>query len=559
MPLMFDKLEELQTPLAGRLIGENGTVFHGVNTDTRSIKKGDLFVALVGEKDDGHDFIDNAISKGAAALITSHEVTAAVPSLVVDDTAHALGRMGALSRLGWNGQLTAVTGSNGKTTVKEMLGAILSQDKPTLITADNENNQLGVPLTLLKLSAEHKYAVVELGTDKPGEIAYSASLIKPSVAIINNAGKAHLGGFGDEKSIAEEKGSLLNFLAADGVAVLNADDEYFPVWKDLVVGRRIIKFGCCEDADVKIEQAEHIEQSDKGISFNIVFRTSMAQAENYSTLLKSNTPESKIIESKVLMNIPLLGKHNAMNAAAACAAAWAMNIKPSVMQQALKDFSAIKGRLDYLVLDNGCFLIDDSYNANPVSMEAALRTLADLQLANAAGIEEMAGTEKTGTEKTGTEKAGTEKAGTEKMEHINRVAILGNMHELGESSSAEHKKLGELAADLRINTLLTCGDAAENCLHSFRQCFGQRFRQPCKQNVKQSDISVKNIPGKNTPGKNIIESKSFNTPQEVNDYLDEMELDKMKGTIFLVKGSRASLMEKVAQHVVHKLGKRDVV
>ena len=544
MPLMFDKLEELQTPLAGRLIGENGTVFHGVNTDTRSIKKGDLFVALVGEKDDGHDFIDNAISKGAAALITSHEVTAAVPSLVVDDTAHALGRMGALSRLGWNGQLTAVTGSNGKTTVKEMLGAILSQDKPTLITADNENNQLGVPLTLLKLSAEHKYAVVELGTDKPGEIAYSASLIKPSVAIINNAGKAHLGGFGDEKSIAEEKGSLLNFLAADGVAVLNADDEYFPVWKDLVVGRRIIKFGCCEDADVKVEQAEHIEQSDKGISFNIVFRTSMAQAENYSTLLKSNMPESKIIESKILMNIPLLGKHNAMNAAAACAAAWAMNIKPSVMQQALKDFSAIKGRLDYLGLDNGCFLIDDSYNANPVSMEAALRTLADLQLANAAGIEEKAGTEKTGTEKT---------------EHINRVAILGNMHELGESSSAEHKKLGELAADLRINTLLTCGDAAENCLHSFRQCFGQRFRQPCKQNIKQSDISVKNIPGKNTPDKNIIESKSFNTPQEVNDYLDEMELDKMKGTIFLVKGSRASLMEKVAQHIVHKLGKRDVV
>ena len=544
MPLMFDKLEELQTPLAGRLIGENGTVFHGVNTDTRSIKKGDLFVALVGEKDDGHDFIDNAISKGAAALITSHEVTAAVPSLVVDDTAHALGRMGALSRLGWNGQLTAVTGSNGKTTVKEMLGAILSQDKPTLITADNENNQLGVPLTLLKLSAEHKYAVVELGTDKPGEIAYSASLIKPSVAIINNAGKAHLGGFGDEKSIAEEKGSLLNFLAADGVAVLNADDEYFPVWKDLVVGRRIIKFGCCEDADVKIEQAEHIEQSDKGISFELVFRTSMAQAENHSTLLKSNMPESKIIESKILMNIPLLGKHNAMNAAAACAAAWAMNIKPSVMQQALKDFSAIKGRLDYLGLDNGCFLIDDSYNANPVSMEVALRTLADLQLVNATGIEEMAGTEKTGTGKT---------------EHINRVAILGNMHELGESSSAEHKKLGELAADLRINTLLTCGDAAENCLHSFRQCFGQRFRQPCKQNVKQSDISVKNIPGKNTPGKNIIESKSFNTPQEVNDYLDEMGLDKMKRTIFLVKGSRASLMEKVAQHIVHKLGKRDVV
>ena len=541
MPLMFDKLEELQTPLAGRLIGENGTVFHGVNTDTRSIKKGDLFVALVGEKDDGHDFIDNAISKGAAALITSHEVTAAVPSLVVDDTAHALGRMGALSRLGWNGQLTAVTGSNGKTTVKEMLGAILSQDKPTLITADNENNQLGVPLTLLKLSAEHKYAVVELGTDKPGEIAYSASLIKPSVAIINNAGKAHLGGFGDEKSIAEEKGSLLNFLTADGVAVLNADDEYFPVWKDLVVGRRIIKFGCCEDADIKVE---NIKQGTKGISFELVFRTSMAQAENYSTLLKSNMPESKIIESKILMNIPLLGKHNAMNAAAACAAAWAMNIKPSVMQQALKDFFAIKGRLDYLVLDNGCFLIDDSYNANPVSMEAALRTLADLQLANAAGIEE---------------KAGTEKAGTEKTEHINRVAILGNMHELGESSSAEHKKLGELAADLRINTLLTCGDAAENCLHSFRQCFGQRFRQPCKQNVKQSDISVKNIPGKNTPGKNIIESKSFNTPQEVNDYLDEMELDKMKGTIFLVKGSRASLMEKVAQHIVHKLGKRDVV
>ncbi len=507
MPLMFDKLEELQTPLAGRLIGESGAVFHGINTDTRSIKKGDLFVALVGEKDDGHDFIDNAISKGAAALITSHEVTAAVPSLVVDDTANALGRMGALSRLGWNGQLAAVTGSNGKTTVKEMLGAILAQDEPTLITAANENNQLGVPLTLLKLSAEHKYAVIELGTDKPGEIAYSASLIKPSVAIINNAGKAHLGGFGSEKSIAEEKGTLLNFLAADGVAVLNADDEYFPVWKDLVVGRRIIKFGCGEDADVKVE---NIKQSAKGISFNLVFRTSMTQAEN----------STAFTESKILMKIPLLGKHNAMNAAAACAAAWAMNIEPSVMQQALGDFSPIKGRLDYLALDNDCFLIDDSYNANPVSMEAALRTLVDLQLTGTAGIEEMAGTENTGTEKT---------------EHINRVAILGDMRELGESSTAEHKKLGELAADLRIDTLLTCGDAAENCLHS--------FRQSGKQNVEQS----------------AIPSKSFNAAQEVNDYLDKIEPDKMKATIFLVKGSRAAFMDKVAQHIVHKLGSPNIV
>ena len=502
MPLMFDKLEELQTPLAGRLIGESGAVFHGINTDTRSIKKGDLFVALVGEKDDGHDFIDNAISKGAAALITSHEVTAAVPSLVVDDTANALGRMGALSRLGWNGQLTAVTGSNGKTTVKEMLGAILSQDEPTLITAANENNQLGVPLTLLKLSAEHKYAVVELGTDKPGEIAYSASLIKPSVAIINNAGKAHLGGFGSEKSIAEEKGTLLNFLAADGVAVLNADDEYFPVWKNLVVGRKIIKFGCGEDADVKVE---NIKQSAKGISFNIIFRMNMTQAER-----GSRPPPT---ESKINIKIPLLGKHNAMNAAAACAAAWAMNIEPSVMQQALSDFSPIKGRLDYLVLDNDCFLIDDSYNANPVSMEAAIRTLADLQLANAGGME--------------------------RTENINRVAILGDMHELGDSSSAEHKKLGELAADLRIDTLLTCGDAAEKCLQSFHQ----GFRQSWKQNEEQS----------------AIPSKSFNAAQEVNNYLDKIEPDKMKGTIFLVKGSRAALMEKVAQHIVHKLGSPNIV
>ena len=214
-------------------------------------------------------------------------------------------------------------------------------------------------------------------------------------------------------------------------------------------------------------------------------------------------------ESKIHLKISLLGKHNAMNAAAACAAAWAMNIEPSVMQQALSDFSPIEGRLDYLALDNDCFLIDDSYNANPVSMEAALRTLADLQLTNVGGME-----------RTG---------------NINRVAILGDMHELGDSSSAEHKKLGELAADLRIDTLLTCGGAAENCLHSFRQSWKQKEEQ------------------------SAIPSKSFNAAQEVNDYLDEIEPDKMKGTIFLVKGSRAALMEKVAQHIVHKLGNPNIV
>ncbi|MDQ2694202.1 MAG: Mur ligase family protein, partial [Pseudomonadota bacterium] len=215
----------------------------GVGTDTRTLNPGELFVALSGPRFDGHDYLQQARERGAVGALVSRRVSVDLPQIVVPDTRLALGRLAAAWRRGYSGPLLALTGSNGKTTVKEMLKAVLSVRGPVLATKGNLNNDIGVPLTLLNINAQHAYAVIEMGANHGGEIAYLTALARPDVALITNAGPAHLEGFGDLDGVARGKGEIFQGLGPAGTAVINADDRYAGYWRSLAGGRRIADFG----------------------------------------------------------------------------------------------------------------------------------------------------------------------------------------------------------------------------------------------------------------------------------------------------------------------------
>lgn len=236
------KLSELTNALNGRLIAADAS-FDGVSIDSRAIAPGQLFVALAGPRFDGHDYLNEVAAKGAVAALVEREVTnTTLPQLLVADTRQALGQLGALNRAGFDKPVAAITGSSGKTTVKEMLASILRTRGPVLATRGNLNNDLGVPLTLLELAPEHSAAVIELGASRLGEIAYTVAMTKPHVAVLNNAGTAHVGEFGGPEKIVEAKGEIIEGLDADGVAVLNLDDKAFEIWKTRAGERKVLTF-----------------------------------------------------------------------------------------------------------------------------------------------------------------------------------------------------------------------------------------------------------------------------------------------------------------------------
>ncbi|MBU0838100.1 MAG: UDP-N-acetylmuramoyl-tripeptide--D-alanyl-D-alanine ligase, partial [Gammaproteobacteria bacterium] len=236
------RLSELQLPLSGRLVGADAS-FTAVSTDSRAIEPGQLFIALTGPRFDGHAYLADVAAKGAVAALVEREVAdAGLPQLVVADTRLALGQLGALNRATFNGPVAAITGSSGKTSVKEMLASILrsahGQDA-VLATRGNLNNDLGAPLTLLELSTSHRSAVIELGASRPGDIAYTVDLVRPDVSVITNAGTAHVGEFGGPGKIVEAKGEILDGLNASGTAVLNRDDKAYSIWAERAAGKRI--------------------------------------------------------------------------------------------------------------------------------------------------------------------------------------------------------------------------------------------------------------------------------------------------------------------------------
>lgn len=320
-----------------------------IERDSRKVVAGDLFPALQGERFDAHDFVPQVVGKASAVLVT-HPVAADIPQVVVSDVRVAMGKLAAAWRNCFSQPVIALTGSNGKTTLKEMLTAILSECGVTHATKGNLNNDLGVPLTLYELRpGEHEYAVVEMGANHFGEIDYLTHIVRPDVAVLNNAGAAHLEGFGSVAGVARAKGEIFSGLTADGVAVINADDDYADYWRELNTQHKVITFGLSESADVR-----GVWPGDGSLQIRY-------DRQGFAVIL------------------PLLGQHNAMNALAASAAVLSLGVSPEAIKSGLEKLKPVPGRLCPLRGAGGELIIDDTYNANPTSALAALQVLAQQQ------------------------------------------------------------------------------------------------------------------------------------------------------------------------------------
>lgn len=379
----------------------------GVSTDTRRIGDGELFVALVGENFDAHEYLDQAASRGACAAVVAHRVPdAGMPQLVLGDTRVALTRIGAAWRARFSLPVVAVTGSNGKTTTKEMISAMLAQwqgEAGRLATAGNLNNDIGVPLTLLRLRAEHCAAVFELGMNHPGEIAQLAAIAAPTVALVTNAQREHQEFMHTVEAVARENGAAIAALPADGVAVYPGDEPYSDIWDALAAPRRVLRFGLQPGLDVYAEQ--------------II-------AEVDATRCRVVTP----VGVADLM-LPVPGLHNLRNALAAIASAIAAGAPLETAVRALAGFSPVAGRMQHKRMGDGTLLIDDTYNANPDSVRAAIEVLA-----------RMAG---------------------------KRVLVLGDMGEIGDNGPAMHAEVGHYAREHGLDAFITLGEASRAAAAAF--------------------------------------------------------------------------------------------
>ncbi len=374
-----------------------------VSTDTRNLPTGSLFVALKGPRFDGHAFAAQALQNGAAAVMVEADASLDVsPALVVEDSRLALGRLAAWHRTRMPAKLAAITGSNGKTTVKEMLAAILSEEggaDTVLSTLGNLNNDIGMPLTLLRLTPAHRYAVIEMGMNHPGEIDYLTRLARPDVALVNNALRAHLEGLGSVEAVARAKGEIYAGLKAGGTAIVNADDAYAGLWRSLAGDHPVLSFGFAESADIRIA-------TDSGEGFVLA------------------TPQGTVETS-----LRVAGLHNRRNAAAAAAAALALGASATAVAKGLAAYAGTKGRLQAHPCILGATLIDDTYNANPDSVLAAIQVLAA-------------------------------RPGT-------RVLVLGDMGELGPGASELHREVGEQARAADIDRLLCLGEMSAHAVQAF--------------------------------------------------------------------------------------------
>ncbi|HUA88960.1 MAG TPA: UDP-N-acetylmuramoyl-tripeptide--D-alanyl-D-alanine ligase [Steroidobacteraceae bacterium] len=398
-------LAEFARLCGGRLEGADGP-FTEVGSDTRTLKRGQLFIALSGPNFNGHDYVGAALNAGAAAAVVSSLQPVRLPQIVVADTQAALTRAARAWRAQFGGALIGVAGSNGKTTAKEMTAAILAQAGETLATRGNFNNHIGVPLTLLRLSAAHRFAVIEMGANHAGEVAALVELARPDVGMITNAGAEHLEGFGSLEGVARAEGEMVAGLAAAATAVINADDEFCGLWRDSTPAR-VLTFGVRAPADFRAT----------GV------RTSVGAAGFRTQFLLSAPQGSASIE------LALGGTHNVANALAAAAAAASAGASLEHIAAGLAGVRAVPGRLQFKQTSAGAWLIDDSYNANPSSMRAAIEVLAGL-------------------------------AGR-------RWLVLGDMGELGDFAPAAHAEIGEYARAAGIERLYATGPLMARAVDSF--------------------------------------------------------------------------------------------
>jgi UDP-N-acetylmuramoyl-tripeptide--D-alanyl-D-alanine ligase len=328
---------------------DGDVMFRGVSTDSRRLQAGNLFVALQGPNFDGHDYLEVASGQGAAAAAVSRAVDSDLPLLEVDDTRLALGRLAGHWRSRFDLPVIAITGSNGKTTVRSMTQAILECAGQTLSTQGNLNNDIGVPLTLFRLAAEDRFAVIEMGANHPGEIDYLARIARPTIAVVTNAGPAHLEGFGDLDGVARAKGEAFACLGSEDIAVINADDRYAGLWRELAGDSRVIDFGLAHEAAV----------------------TADWQGDPAGSDITLHTPAGDLA-----LRLPLPGRHNVMNALAATAAALAAGVGLDCIGRGLESLVPVAGRFNIHRLPGGVTVIDDTYTANPESLAVAIDVLA---------------------------------------------------------------------------------------------------------------------------------------------------------------------------------------
>jgi UDP-N-acetylmuramoyl-tripeptide--D-alanyl-D-alanine ligase len=406
-PIPWSAEEMLQAIRGKFMCGDLHRRFMKASIDSRKISQDDFFVAIIGEVHDGHSFAANVVDQGVRGLIINRNKAEQLPiktwekkevtCIAVEDTTRALGDLAAFHRNRTNVSVIAITGSNGKTTTRQLITAVAAQKYRTLATIGNFNNQIGLPLTLLNLEPDHQWAVVELGTNNPGEIARLSQICSPNVAVITNIGPAHLEGLGSIDGVMREKGDLLANLRPSGKAVLNADDP-----RVMQLAQRtkndVLLFGVSDEATIR---AEAIMEKDQELSFTLV-----------------------LAEERLSIELTTPGQFMVSNALAAAAVGFLLGVSPAKIKTGLKEFKPVPGRMNILKLSNGINIIDDTYNANPDSMKAAIETLKTLSAAN------------------------------------REILVVGDMLELGTQAKWLHKKIGAVAARSGIKRLYACGEFA---------------------------------------------------------------------------------------------------
>jgi len=401
--LEFIESQRLPNQLQPSLL-QGDARFARVSTDTRTLAEGDLFIALRGERFDAHDFLERALEQNPCGLVVEKfQPHIALPQLVVADTLLALGQLAALNRSLYLGPLVAITGSSGKTTVKALVASILGECGPTLATKGNLNNHIGVPLTLLQLESNHQFAVIEMGASGPGEIAYSCSLAKPQVAMINNVMPAHIEGFGSIAGVAQAKAEIYSGLVPGGIAVVNLDDAFADDWLKQLAGKKILRVSLANPAANC--RADNIRQADQALHFELV-----------------------INHEQIGVRLQAQGQHSVRNALMAAACSYALGASLEKIQAGLAKFAPVAGRMSQQRGHRGCLVIDDSYNANPGSVRAAIDVLAG---------------------------------------YPQSVLVLGDLAELGADAAQLHAELGAYAKAQGIRHFYTLGSLSANASRAY--------------------------------------------------------------------------------------------
>jgi len=447
------KADEVVQAVRGEVLAGNLDVkISGVSTDTRTIKQGDLFVALTGESSDGHKFLADALGKGASGVVVSRKVEARCLTIRVDDTLTALGDLAAYYRSKFDPVVVGVTGSVGKTTTKEMIAAVVSANGPVLKSAGNFNNEIGVPLTLFELSSKHKTAVIEMAMRGAGQIEYLAKIAKPQIGVITNIHMSHIELLGSMDAIADAKGELLDYLPADGAAILNADDAYFE-YLSRRANCRIVSFGESPQAEIRAISAG---LDSKGCcTFDV------------------QTPRGTF---SVRISVP--GEHNIKDALAAIAVGEVMQIPHEYIREALAGFKAPEKRSNVIPTRRGVVVVDDTYNAGPASVQSALKTLS-------------------------------------MMEGGRKIAVLGDMLELGDHALNAHMEIGKAVKECGIDMLVAVGQLAKLIA---RGAIDAGMPVTMVSEFEDSALAARELPGK----------------------LRERD-------VVLVKGSRAMKMERIVE------------